>query len=78
MMPRSLETMEFVPLDDGGTLIHWRIKLEDRGDEAVRHFEAVAAFLEANAPELWGEALRKVLEEDGVARGPSDATARER
>lgn len=76
MMPRSLETMEFVPLDDGGTSIHWRIKLEDRAEEAVRHFEAVAAFLGANAPELWGESLKRVLEEDGVMSGLGDADAR--
>lgn len=77
MMPRSLETMEFVPLDDGGTSVHWRIKLEDRTEGAVRHFEDVVTFLEGNAPELWGKTLRKVLEEDGVAQDPSNATARE-
>jgi len=67
-MPRSLETIEFVPLDDGGTSIYWRVKLEDRAEEAVRHFEAVTAFLETNVPELWGKALEGALEEDGVAR----------
>ena len=69
LMPRSIETVEFIPLDDGGTSVHWRLKLEDRGEEARRHFEAVTGFLEANVPKLWKEALEVALEEDGVVQG---------
>jgi hypothetical protein len=71
-MPRSIETTEFIPLDGGATSVHWRIKLEDRSEVAVRQFETVAGFIQANVRELWEDPLSKVLEEDGVAPGLGD------
>jgi hypothetical protein len=72
IMPRSIETVEFIPLESGGTSVHWRIKLEDRGEAAVHQFEIVAGIIQTNVPKLWEEALSKVLEEDGVVPGPGD------
>jgi hypothetical protein len=72
LMPRSIETTEFIPLDGGATSVHWRIKLEDRSEVAVRQFETVAGFIQANVRELWEDPLSKVLEEDGVAPGLGD------
>lgn len=66
MMPRSIETIEFAPGADGRTTIHWRIKLEDRSEAALRHFENVAAFLRANVDELWRDRLAAALEADGI------------
>ena len=71
LMPRSIETSEFIPLEDGGTEIHWRIKLEDRDEEAVRQFETTANLLRASTPAMKG-GLSKVLDEDGFVPGHSD------
>ncbi len=65
IMPRSVETVEFVPLDAGGTSVHWRIKLEDHGEAAVNQFETLADVIRANVANLWKDALEAALEEDG-------------
>jgi hypothetical protein len=71
LMPRSIETSEFIPLEDGGTEIHWRIKLEDRDEEAVRQFETTANLLRGMTAAMKG-GLSKVLDEDGFVPGHSD------
>ena len=72
LMPKSLETTEFIPLEGGATTVQWRVRLEDREEEAIRQFKTVADFLQANVAELWEDPLSKVLEEDGVAPGFGD------
>ena len=71
-MPKSLETTEFIPLEGGATTVQWRVRFEDREEEAMRQFNTVADFLQANVAELWVDPLSKVLEEDGVAPGSGD------
>jgi uncharacterized protein YndB with AHSA1/START domain len=74
MLP-AMETYKFTPLEDGGTSVHWRIRLQDRGPEAMSWIEPRAPILRQAFP-MAGLLLVKVVKEDAAAlalgeNGPS-------
>ena len=68
LAPPAVETIEFIPVEDGGTEVHWRWRLQDRGPEVRERFEITAGALRADAPAA-GERLRRLIEEDAAALG---------
>jgi hypothetical protein len=66
LAPPAIETVEFIPLEDGGTSVHWRWRLQDRGPEARSRFEFASNALRAGAPAIL-KALMKAIEEDAAA-----------
>ena len=69
-LQRSIETTEFIPLESGGTLVQFRIRLLDRGRLARFRFWLPRRFL-ARAGRAT-ETLRRVMEEDGVLPAPDE------
>ena len=65
-MPPAMETYEFIPLEDGGTSVHWRIRLLDRGPEVRQRFEITAGAIRADTP-AGGVRLMKAIKEDAAA-----------
>ncbi|MEX1254519.1 MAG: DUF2652 domain-containing protein [Dehalococcoidia bacterium] len=65
---RSIETTEFIPLENGGTLAQFRIRLQDRGWLARLRFQVTKLILLLGQRRTT-EALRRALEEDGVVPG---------
>lgn len=68
-VPPMTETMEFLPLDDGGTRVNYRIRATDRSDEMMQRFEATANMIRQGFPLLGTAALRKAIEEDAASLG---------
>ncbi len=68
LLLRGIETTEFIPLEDGSTLVHYRFRLQDRGRLARLRLRIMRPllrmlFLRAHEP------LQKILEADGAAPG---------
>jgi hypothetical protein len=75
---RCLETMEFTPLEDGGTAVNYRIRIEDRSEAALREFHDEMAEPRKLFPFAWIP-LNKLMKEDGFTAGRAepDAVARD-
>jgi uncharacterized protein YndB with AHSA1/START domain len=73
LAPPAVETVEFFPLEGGGTAVHWRWRLQDRGPEARQRFAPSAAAMRAGAP-VGAARLRQAIEEDAAAFALNDAT----
>jgi uncharacterized protein YndB with AHSA1/START domain len=67
-LPLAMETYEFIPLEDGGTSVHWRIRLQDRGPEAMSWIEETAPILRQSFP-MAPFLLMPVVKEDAAALG---------
>lgn len=67
LMPRCLETIEFTEREAGSTTFTWRIKLEDRSDEAIELFANVTPLMDQIMPTVFNEALPAAILEDGFA-----------
>ena len=65
-MPLAMETYEFIPLEDGGTSVRWRIRLQDRGPEATSWIEATAPILRQAFP-MEPFLLMPVVKQDAAA-----------
>ena len=65
-MPLAMETYEFIPLEDGGTSVRWRIRLQDRGPEATSWIEATAPMLRQAFP-MAPFLLMPVVKQDAAA-----------
>ena len=69
-----METTEFTPLDNGGTAVNWRIRIEDRSESALRKFDEEMADMRKRFSLAWIP-LNKVMEEDGfTSSGPEPVT----
>lgn len=73
MAGRMTETIELTATDDGGTRIHTRVRLTDRGIFAKLAF-APAKFLLPLSARAWQRNWRKIVEEDGLDRDPVPAS----
>ncbi len=62
---RSIETTEFIPLENGGTLAQFRIRLQDRGRLARLRFQFTKLIFRMGQRRTT-EALHRLMEEDGV------------
>jgi len=60
-----IETTEFIPLENGGTLVHFRIRLQDRGRLARLRFQFTKLIFRMGQRRTT-EALHRLMEEDGV------------
>lgn len=60
----AMETMEFTPLDNGGTAVNWRIRIEDRSESELRKFDEEIAERGKLFHLAWIP-LNKAIEEDG-------------
>ncbi|MDP9236276.1 MAG: DUF2652 domain-containing protein [Chloroflexota bacterium] len=69
---RMTETVELTPTDDGGTLIHLRIRLTDRGAFSKFAFAPVRFLMKRGARD-WQSNWDKVIDEDGLGRAPAGA-----
>ena len=70
----AMETTEFTPLEDGGTAVNWRIRIEDRSESALRKFDEEMADMRKRFPLAWIP-LNKAMEEDGFTiSGPEPVT----
>ena len=69
---RMTETIELTPTDDGGTRIHLRIRLADRGALSKLAFAPARLFLPLGARD-WRSNWRKIVDEDGLVRELSGA-----
>lgn len=67
-LQRCIETTEFIPLENGGTLAQFRVRLQDRGLLARLRFQ-ITKLLFRMGQRRATEALARALEEDGVAVG---------
>jgi hypothetical protein len=67
-LQRCIETTEFIPLENGGTLVQFRMRLQDRGRLAKLRF-AVTRLLFRMGQRRTTEALARLLEEDAAALG---------
>ena len=66
LAPPAVETIEFFPLEDGGTSVHWRWRLQDRSPETRQQFEVSASAMRTDWPS--GRVrLMKAIEEDMAA-----------
>ena len=68
IIPICIETTEFIPLENGTTLVHFRIRLQDRGRLARLRFAVMRPLLRM-ADRQARAALMKALEEDAAALG---------
>jgi len=68
LAPRAIETIEFIPLEDGATSVHWRWRLQDRGRLARLRFGFMRLLIRMGRRRA-REALGRALEEDGVVPG---------
>ena len=68
IVQRGIETTEFIPLEDGTTLVHYRIRLHDRGRLARLRFR-ITRLLFRMGRRRATEALGRILEEDAAAPG---------
>ena len=66
--PHGIETTEFIPLEDGATLISYRYRLQDRGRLARLRFRIMRPFIRTILRRS-GEALGRIMEEDAAALG---------
>lgn len=62
---RSIETTEFIPLENGGTLVQFRIRLQDRGRLARLRFQFTKLIFRMGQRRTT-EALGRILVEDGA------------
>jgi Protein of unknown function (DUF2652)/Polyketide cyclase / dehydrase and lipid transport len=70
---RMTETVELTPTDDGGTLIHLRIRLTDRGAFSKLAFAPVRFLMKRGARE-WQSNWDTIIDEDGLVRQPVGAS----
>ena len=70
----AMETTEFTPLEDGGTAVNWRIRIEDRSESALRKFDEEMADMRKRFPLAWIP-LNKAMEEDGFTAGRPEPDA---
>jgi len=68
-LPPATETTEFTATENGGTLIRWRIRLQDRGPDAKARFEPLAGMMRTGYPTVGVNALMTVLKQDREAFG---------
>jgi len=66
LAPPAVETIELFPLENGGTSVHWRWRLQDRGPEVRQRFEISAGAIRADTP-AGGVRLMKAIKEDAAA-----------
>ncbi len=71
LAPPGIETMEFIPLEDGTTSTHYRFRVRDRGRLAKLRF-AVRRLLFRMSRRRTKEALERILEEDAAALALDD------
>jgi uncharacterized protein YndB with AHSA1/START domain len=67
---RATETFEFDSTDDGGTVVHYRLRLIDRGAFSKLTFLPARFFIKA-ATRTWQSNLSNILEEDEAVRESS-------
>jgi len=67
-LQRCIETTEFTPLENGGTLVQYRIRLQNRGRLARLRFRITRLFFRMTHRRAT-EALGRALEEDGAVLG---------
>src|ERR1039458_7191973 len=66
----SLETYEFIDLEDGRTEHRWLVRSVDRSPEGMRAFEeATAFFSEISTHPTWGDQMRRHIAEDAAMYG---------
>ncbi len=70
----AIETMEFTPLEDGGTAVNWRIRVADRSASALRKFDEGMADTRKFIHLAWIP-LNKAIEEDGFTAGRTEPDA---
>jgi hypothetical protein len=71
MSPRpAVETMEFIPLDGGGTRVEHRLRVEKRGVSLLWH-RATILFLRAGTP-IALSTLKTIMDEDAAALESND------
>jgi uncharacterized protein YndB with AHSA1/START domain len=70
---RMTETIELTPTDDGGTRVHLRIRMTDRGAVSKLAF-APAKFVVSLGARDWQRNWDKIIEEDGLGREPSETS----
>jgi uncharacterized protein YndB with AHSA1/START domain len=68
LAPPAVETVEFIPLEDGGTSVHYRWRLQDRGRLAKLRFAVTRLFVRIGQRRM-KKALGRILEEDTAALG---------
>ncbi|MEP6872599.1 MAG: DUF2652 domain-containing protein [Anaerolineaceae bacterium] len=66
--PRGIETTEFIPLEDGSTLVSYRYRLQDRGRLAKLRFRLARPFARTLLRRS-AEKLTRMMEEDSIATG---------
>jgi uncharacterized protein YndB with AHSA1/START domain len=71
VLQRCIETTEFTPLENGGTLTQFRMRLHDRGRLARVRFLLTKRLLLVRSGRA-REALHKLMEEDGVLPASGD------
>ncbi len=73
----AMETTEFTPLEDGGTAVNYRIRIEDRSESALRKFDEAEWVADTRKlfPLAWIP-LNKIMEEDGFTSSDAE-TARD-
>lgn len=69
---RMIETVELAPTGDGGTRVHLRIRMTDRGAVSKLTF-APAKFLVSRGARDWRRNWNKIVEEDGLSVEPGEA-----
>ena len=68
-----IETTEFTPLEDGGTAVTMRIRIEDRSESALRGFDEDEEMAELRKLfHLAWIPLNKAIEEDGFTSGGAE------
>ena len=71
----SIETYEFLPLDDGRTEHRWLLRAVDRTPEGLEAFERAMAFVRAlSSDPRWGNQMRKPIAEDAALYGLNEPT----
>lgn len=71
MAGRMTETIELTPTEDGGTRVHYRTRLTDRGALSKLASAPARFTLKRIAVREWQANWDKIIEEDGLGREPS-------
>ena len=58
------EMTKFNPTEGGGTAITWRIRLEDRGPEALAEFQQMMSPVEIGFPLAGPEMIMRAINQD--------------
>ncbi|MEO6196950.1 MAG: hypothetical protein ABIP58_02470 [Dehalococcoidia bacterium] len=75
LYPRGTETTEFIPLEGGATMIHYRYRLQDRGRLVRLRFGIMRPVIRRLFLRS-GEVLRRVMQEDVAAPGVDESEIR--